>query len=304
MLGSMAVSIPDRIASLQLHYSSSPQPRFCVVKYLEFQNTVFFPRESLRLKGRTEIRYGPARASLGPPPVGSNGKTRVSLETILSRVNETVAALPPIATLLQRSSPYYPIVYLSIGFALLVIILRQNTVIKNHQTQRGSVINLVKRGHLRSARRGIFRSDGLKYDDPFNNPLVKKGSNETMEICGKVYRLAPVTLTKEEQSLHQKRRSHAYNWKRPTIYLKEGDEVPSDVDPDAVKWIPANHPFATTVSDIDEKVAQENVYQKDGVPFRIRAEHEALQKKLETLQNEQMVDSDTTIDKQLGPEII
>lgn len=85
--------------------------------------------------------------------------------------------------------------------------------------------------------------------------------------------------------MHQKRRSHAYKWKRPTVYLKEGDEVPYNVDPDAVKWIPANHPFATTVSDIDEKVAQENVYQKVGVPFRIRAEHEALQKKLEALQN-------------------
>lgn len=301
----MAISIPDRISSLQLHYSSSPQPRFSVVKYLEFQNTVFFPRDSLRSKGRTEIRYGPARACFGAP-VGSSGKIRVALKIILARVNETVAALPPIATLMKRNSAYYPIVYLSIGFALLTIILRQNTIIKNRQTQRGSVVDLVKRGHLRFDRRGIPKA--LKYDDPFNNPLVKKGrSGETLEICGKAYRFAPVTLTKEEQSLHQKRRSHAYNWKRPTVYLKEGDEVPSNVDPDAVKWIPANHPFATTVCDINEKMVQENVYQKVGVPFRIRVEHEALQKKLEALQNEEMVDklgSDTTVDKQHGPEIV
>lgn len=108
-----------------------------------------------------------------------------------------------------------------------------------------------------------------------------------MEMCGKVYRLAPITLTKEQQTIHQKRRSRAYQWKRPTIFLKEGDLIPPDVDPDTVRWIPANHPFATTANDIDEDLAQNNVYQKHGVPFRIRAEHEALQKKLEALQNEQ-----------------
>lgn len=106
-----------------------------------------------------------------------------------------------------------------------------------------------------------------------------------MEMCGKVYRLAPITLTKEQQTIHQKRRSRAYQWKRPTIFLKEGDLIPPDVDPDTVRWIPANHPFATTANDIDEDLAQNNVYQKHGVPFRIRAEHEALQKKLEALQN-------------------
>lgn len=123
------------------------------------------------------------------------------------------------------------------------------------------------------------------YDDPFNNPLVKiSKNNSSVEMCGKVYRLAPVTLTREEQNIHQKRRSRAYQWKRPTIFLKEGDPVPADVDPDTVRWIPANHPFATTISDITEDLAQNNVYQKHGVPFRIQAEHEALQKKLEALQ--------------------
>ena len=126
----------------------------------------------------------------------------------------------------------------------------------------------------------------LKYEDPFNNPLVKIGkSNSTVEMCGKVYRLAPVTLTEEEQSIHQKRRSRAYQWKRPTMFLKEGESIPADVDPDTIRWIPANHPFATTASDIDEDLAQNNVYQKHGVPFRIQAEHEALQRKLEALQS-------------------
>ncbi|KAI6703257.1 hypothetical protein NL676_012393 [Syzygium grande] len=119
--------------------------------------------------------------------------------------------------------------------------------------------DLVKRGLLRSDRRGISRP--LKYDDPFNNPLVKVGmSNLTLEMCGKVYRLAPVTLTKEQEAIHKKRRSRAYQWKRPTMFLKEGDMIPPDVDPDMVRWIPANHPFATTASEIDEDLAQTNVY--------------------------------------------
>ncbi|KAH9759720.1 protein MULTIPLE CHLOROPLAST DIVISION SITE 1 [Citrus sinensis] len=175
---------------------------------------------------------------------------------------------------------------LSLSTAFLVIVVRAFIVRRSRYNRPGSVEDLVRRGQLRSDRRGISRP--LKYEDPFNNPLVKVGkSNSTMEMCGKVYRLAPITLTKEQQTIHQKRRSRAYQWKRPTIFLKEGDLIPPDVDPDTVRWIPANHPFATTANDIDEDLAQNNVYQKQGVPFRIRAEHEALQKKLEALQNEQ-----------------
>lgn len=129
-------------------------------------------------------------------------------------------------------------------------------------------------------------STPLKYDDPFNNPLVKVGKGDsTIEMCGKVYGLAPVTLTEDQQSEHRKRRLRAYQWKRPKVFIKEGDSIPPDVDPDAVRWVPANHPFVTTVSDIDEKMAQENVYQKHGIPSRIIAEHEELRKKLEALQN-------------------
>ncbi|MCL7025059.1 hypothetical protein MKW94_005713 [Papaver nudicaule] len=157
---------------------------------------------------------------------------------------------------------------------------------KSSNDHHGSVADLVKRGQLRSDRRGI--SGPLKYDDPFDNPLVRVSKDDsTVEMCGKVYRLAPVTLTQDEQSSHQRRRSRAYQWKRPTMFIKEGESIPPDVDPDSVRWIPANHPFATTANDIDEDFAQKNMYQKTGVPYRIKAEHETLQKKLESLQNEQ-----------------
>ncbi|XP_061372833.1 protein MULTIPLE CHLOROPLAST DIVISION SITE 1 [Gastrolobium bilobum] len=170
--------------------------------------------------------------------------------------------------------------------AVVVLVAAVRVLSRKKKGRPGSVADLVRRGQLKSDRRGISRP--LKYEDPFNNPLVKVGKgNSTVEMCGKVYRLAPVTLTQEQQAIHQKRRSRAYQWKRPTMFLKEGDLVPQDVDPDTIRWIPANHPFATTATDLDEDLAQNNVYQKHGVPFRIQAEHEALQKKLEALQNEQ-----------------
>jgi hypothetical protein len=102
-----------------------------------------------------------------------------------------------------------------------------------------------------------------------------------VQMFGKEYRLAPVRLTKEEQEMHQKRRSRAYQWKSPTVFLREGDSLPPDVDPDTVRWIPANHPFAAASSEVDEETAKQNVYQKDGVPSRVKAEHEALQARLE-----------------------
>ncbi|KVI07677.1 hypothetical protein Ccrd_013983 [Cynara cardunculus var. scolymus] len=179
----------------------------------------------------------------------------VVLRHQVSRLQETIISLPPIVFLVRYK-------------------------------RSGSVADLVRRGQLNSDRRGISKTP--LYDDPFDNPLVKISKNNlSVEMCGKVYRLAPVTLTREEQNIHQKRRSRAYQWKRPTIFLKEGDPIPSDVDPDTVRWIPANHPFATTASDITEDLAQNNVRQKHGVPFRIQAEHEALQKKLEALQSDQ-----------------
>jgi hypothetical protein len=100
-------------------------------------------------------------------------------------------------------------------------------------------------------------------------------------MFGKEYRLAPVRLTKEQQAMHHKRRSRAHQWKRPTVFLREGDSLPPDVDPDTVRWIPANHPFTAASIEVDEETAKQNIYQKDGVPSRIKAEHEALQTRLE-----------------------
>lgn len=198
----------------------------------------------------------------------------------------TISSLPCFFALLKRNAGSKYAIGIYIASMFVLIISRQIFSQRKLQNQHGSVTELVKRGQLRSDRRGI--SSPLKYEDPFNNPQVKiEKNNSKVEMCGKVYRLAPVTLTQEEQLIHQQRRSRAYHWKRPTIFLKEGDPVPPDVDPDTIRLIPANHPFATTANEIDESLAQSNVFQKDGVPFRVRAQHEALQKKLENLQTAQ-----------------
>ncbi|KAK7310658.1 hypothetical protein RJT34_08294 [Clitoria ternatea] len=207
-----------------------------------------------------------------------------SINTIAKFNHQLVTSMPTPPFLLNRNAGSNFPIWVCVAVVVLVAAVR--VLPRRKKDRPGSVADLVRRGQLRSDRRGISRP--LKYEDPFNNPFVKVGkSNSTVEMCGKVYRLAPVTLTQEQQTTHQRRRSRAYQWKRPTMFLKEGDSVPPDVDPDTVRWIPANHPFATTATDLDEDLAQNNVYQKNGVPFRIQAEHEALQRKLEALQNEQ-----------------
>ncbi|KAK6116799.1 hypothetical protein DH2020_049429 [Rehmannia glutinosa] len=205
---------------------------------------------------------------------------------VVAKLQESIGSLPVLVFSTGKPSGINFTIGLCIVATMLAVVVRGYVTRKTSNSRPGSVADLVRRGQLRSDRRGI--STPLKYEDPFNNPMVKVSkTNSTVEMCGKVYRLAPVTLTDEIQTIHQRRRSQAYQWKRPTIFLKEGESVPPDVDPDTVRWIPANHPFATTSSDIDEGLAQNNVYQKHGVPFRIQAEHEALQRKLEALQNDQ-----------------
>lgn len=195
--------------------------------------------------------------------------------------------LPSSIALLKRNAGSKYALGFYMVLAILLIVAKHILSKRKIQTNHGSVAELVKRGQLISNRRGISRHD-LKYEDPFNNPQVKiEKNNSKIEMCGRVYRLAPVTLTQEQQLIHLRRRSRAYQWKRPTIFLKEGDLVPPDVDPDTIRWIPGNHPFATTTTEMDESLAENNVFQKDGVPFRVRAEHEALQKKLEALQSAQ-----------------
>eukprot|EP01018_Ginkgo_biloba_P028839 Gb_37717 [translate_table: standard] len=202
-------------------------------------------------------------------------------------LQEAVAPLIPISSKLNRDIPVNFALGVGIAVTFMAIALRRLVARQPGDDEHGSVSDLVKRGQLRSDRRAISRP--LKYDDPFNNPLVKMSeSNSTVRMCGKVFRLTPVTLTQEEVLSHQNRRIRAYQWKRPTVFLKEGEPIPPGVDADTVRWIPANHPFATASNDIDEDFAQKNIYQKRGVPSRVRAEHEALQRKMtmEATENE------------------
>lgn len=101
-----------------------------------------------------------------------------------------------------------------------------------------------------------------------------------MKMYGRLFRVAPIKLTDEKRVIHQNRRVQAYRWKRPVVFLSEGEPVPEGVDPEEVRWIPTNHPFATTANYIDEDLAQQNVMQVRGVPSRLKAEHEALRKKM------------------------
>ncbi|KAK9928464.1 hypothetical protein M0R45_025597 [Rubus argutus] len=209
--------------------------------------------------------------------VKSENKYTINLKDPVDKLHGMISSVSPFVFTMRQRVGSNLAIGLCIATAFLVVALRVFMVRKSKYNHQGSVADLVRRGQLRSDRRGI--SKPLMYDDPFNNPLVKVGKgNTTVEMCGKVYRLAPITLTKEEQAIHRKRRSRAYQWKRPTMFLKEGDSIPPDVDPDTVRWIPSNHPFATTAGDIDEDLAQTNVYQKHGVPYRIQAEHEALRR--------------------------
>ncbi|KAF8651717.1 hypothetical protein HU200_063230 [Digitaria exilis] len=201
-----------------------------------------------------------------------------------------------------------------LGIAVLAAVARRVIITSQGHDNRGSVADLVRRGQLKSGQRGMYVTNSLKlhlafysfstlklasaklrtYDDPFSNPLVKiDEDSSTAQMFGKEYRLAPVRLTKEQQEMHQKRRSRAYQWKRPTVFLREGDSLPPDVDPDTVRWIPANHPFAAASSEVDEETAKQNVYQKDGVPSRVKAEHEALQARLEASNDVAKLPSDS-----------
>lgn len=239
--------------------------------------------ENNKNKDQIEIEV---TAAVAEEKINTNNNVKeVNLNTQVLRLQQAVTSLCLPLFMMRRQSKIIVAIGISI-LAIMLVVMRVFAIKKSRNKRPGTVADLVRRGQLKSDRRGI--STTLKYDDPFNNPMVKvdKGKS-TVEMCGKVYRLAPVTLTREQRAIHQRRRSRAYQWKRPTVFLKEGDPIPPDVDPDTIRWIPANHPFATTASDLDEDLAQNNVYQKHGVPYRIQAEHEALQKKLEALQSEQ-----------------
>lgn len=222
----------------------------------------------------------PIRASSDTNGV-PNGERRIgALERRVGDLRALVASVPPAVVSIRKNIGLNSVAGFCFGIAFLAAVARQVIIRTQHQDNSGSVADLVRRGHLKSGQRGIAKP--RVYNDPFNNSLVKiDEGTSTAQMFGKEYRVAPVRLTNEQQAMHQKRRSHAYQWKRPTVFLKEGDPLPPDVDPDTVRWIPVNHPFAAGSVEVDEETAKRNVYQKDGVPSRVKAEHEALRARLE-----------------------
>ncbi|KAG6543341.1 hypothetical protein Mapa_015255 [Marchantia paleacea] len=200
-----------------------------------------------------------------------------SRETTIRESNS--ASVSPSGALSQRGLPLNLATGVGVTAAVFMMAML-GFLAKPRRNGGGSMADLIRRGQVRSDRGAD--SELLNYEDPFNNPLVKMGTkNPIVRMCGKIFRLAPVTLTDEKVAKHQNRRIQAYKWKRPIVFLNDGDPVPEGVDPEEVRWIPSNHPFATTSNYIDEDLAQKNVYQTRGVPSRVRAEHDALRKKME-----------------------
>ncbi|GJN01939.1 hypothetical protein PR202_ga19244 [Eleusine coracana subsp. coracana] len=230
------------------------------------------------LRGRARPRS--IRASSDTRGVAGGERKVGALERRVGDLRALVASVPPAVASIRKNIGLNFVTGFCLGVAVLAAVARQVIIRSRECDNKGSVADLVRRGQLKSGQRGSAKL--CTYDDPFNNPLVKiDEGTSTAQMFGKEYRLSPVRLTKEQQAMHQKRRSRAYQWKRPTVFLREGDSLPPDVDPDTVRWIPANHPFAAASSEVDEETAKQNIYQKDGVPSRIKAEHEALQTRLE-----------------------
>ncbi|CAN6269042.1 unnamed protein product [Urochloa humidicola] len=223
----------------------------------------------------------------------AGGERKVgTLERRVGDLRALVVSVPPAVASIRRNIGPNVVAGFCLGIAVLAAVARQVIIRSQERDNRGSVADLVRRGQLKSGQRGIAKL--RTYDDPFNNPLVRIDEDtSTAKMFGKEYRLAPVKLTKEQQEMHQKRRSHAYQWKRPTVFLREGDSLPPDVDPDTVRWIPTNHPFAAASSEVDDETAKQNVYQKNGVPSRVKAEHEALQARLEASNDVTKLPSDS-----------
>ncbi|PAN39771.1 hypothetical protein GQ55_7G259300 [Panicum hallii var. hallii] len=233
-----------------------------------------------------------ASASSDTGGVAGGGRKVEALERRVGDLRALVASVPPAVASIRRNIGPNFVAGFCLGVAVLAAVARQVIIRSREHDNRGSVADLVRRGQLKSGQRGNAKL--RTYDDPFNTPLVKiDEDSSTAQMFGKEYRLAPVRLTKEQQEMHQKRRSRAYQWKRPTVFLREGDSLPPDVDPDTVRWIPANHPFAAASSEVDEETAKQNVYQKDGVPSRVKAEHEALQARLEASNDVTKLPSDS-----------
>ncbi|KAL5568435.1 hypothetical protein UlMin_025010 [Ulmus minor] len=145
----------------------------------------------------------------------------VSLKDLFGQLRGTTSSFPPIVLNMKRQMGSSFAIGLCIATAFLVFIMKA-FMGKNMMTR-------------------------------FNNPIVKVGkNNSTVEMGGKVYRLALVTLTERGRELTSGR-DLMYSLKKGTQSL-----LSPDFDPDTVQWIPANHPFSTTARDIDEYLAQIN----------------------------------------------
>ncbi|CAL1355268.1 unnamed protein product [Linum trigynum] len=156
------------------------------------------------------------------PPDSQDEKVLVTSESAndspdskpLVFVAKLQAAISPLSPFVSSMKIYAGshsnVIWLSTATAFLLFVAVRvyiGVTRKSKHNRPGTVADLVRRGQLRSDRRAQGISS-LKYEDPFNNPYVKLGkSNSTVEMCGKVYKLSPVTLTKEEQAIHQRRRS-------------------------------------------------------------------------------------------------
>ncbi|KAL3693337.1 hypothetical protein R1sor_006988 [Riccia sorocarpa] len=244
---------------------------------LSLKSLWYYPRRNLRtLQCRSEAR--PYEASVDVSSRDDvSGNSNANSAAIISRESNSAH----VSTGNLQPQGGFPVnLATGVGITAGVFLMALLGFLAKPRRNGGSIADLVRRGQVRSDRGAD--SELLKYEDPFNNPLVKMGTkNPIVKMCGKMFRLAPVTLTDEEVAKHQNRRIQAYQWKRPVVFLSEGEPVPQGVDPEEVRWIPSNHPFATTNNYIDEDQAQKNVYQTRGVPSRLRAEHDALRRKME-----------------------
>lgn len=71
----------------------------------------------------------------------------------------------------------------------------------------------------------------------------------------------------------------------PKCIMMGGDSIPHDVDPDIDRSVMPIIRLQQLLPILIKTSLKNNVYPKQGVPFRIHAEHKAEKKKLKALQN-------------------
>ncbi|TQD70799.1 hypothetical protein C1H46_043663 [Malus baccata] len=112
-----------------------------------------------------------------------NKITITNLKDSIGKLQGMISSVTPLVFSMRQREGFDLAIGLCIATAFVVIAVRVFVVRKSKYDRPGSVADLVRRGQLRSDRRGI--STPLKYDDPFNNPLVKLGKgNSHGEVAG------------------------------------------------------------------------------------------------------------------------